>query len=93
MSLFAKAPDARVVHRIDWSGPDGAASPLAASEWIVTPAAPDPVRVEEHSFDERATAATLAGGVSGTSYRVTNRVVFADDTADERTLIVRVDAR
>lgn len=93
MSLFAKAPAARVVHRIDWGGPASDAPPLAASDWTVAPAGPDALRVEAHSFDERATAATLAGGVSGTSYRVANRVTFADGGVDERSLIVRVDAR
>ena len=93
MSLFAKHPDARVVHRIDWSGPLSDAPPLAASDWTVQPIAEGGVRVDEQSFDAGATAATLAGGTAGISYRVANRVVFADGTADARTLVVRVDAR
>ncbi|MEE4350418.1 MAG: hypothetical protein V2J26_09335 [Pacificimonas sp.] len=38
-------------------------------------------------------AATLAGGLRGHVYRVTNRVTFTDGRTDERSLSIRVDDR
>ena len=39
------------------------------------------------------TAATIDGGVPGTIYRIVNRVTLTDGRTDDRSLVIRVEAR
>lgn len=102
MTIFAKDPAATIDYAIDWAalylggepptGPDPGVS-ITASAWAVSPADAGAISVEGAAILAGRTVATLAGGVAGRVYHVTNSVTFSDSRNDERTLVVRVEAR
>jgi hypothetical protein len=66
---------------------------IVASGWTVVPAVAGGVTVVAESRDLLRCAATLAGGVAGDVYRVTNRVTLSDGQIDERSIVLRVEER
>lgn len=93
MTMMVKDPDARIDIEFDWRAayPDGQA--VIASSWTVVPDEPDGVVVPAAAHDLTQATATLAGGISGHVYRVTNRVTMSDGQIDERSLTIRVEER
>ena len=66
---------------------------MAASGWTVTPGEEGGVTVEAAWHGLARAAVTLAGGIVGHAYRVTNRVTISDGQIDERSVTVRVEER
>lgn len=64
---------------------------LDESEWIITP--PDEVEVSDPANNETITKVTLAGGVDGKSYKVTNQVTTVGGRTDRRTFTLEVRKR
>jgi hypothetical protein len=93
MSLVIKDPGARVDYAFDWSDAYPGGPVIVASGWTVVPAVADGVTVAAESRDLLRCAATLAGGVAGDVYRVTNRVTLSDGQIDERSIVLRVEER
>ena len=93
MSFYLKDPQSRVDYAIDWGGAYLDGQVLAASQWSVTPAEAGGLSVEAEGFDLTRAAATLAGGVVGHVYSVTNRVAMTDGQVDERSIALRVEQR
>lgn len=93
MTLMVKDPGARIDFEIDWAAayPDGQA--LVASEWGVNPDEVGGVMVAAAAHDLLQATVTLAGGVAGHVYRVTNRVTMSDGQIDERSVTVRAEER
>lgn len=93
MTMMVKDPDTRVDFEIDWAlaYPDGQA--VVASAWIVTPEEDAGLTVAASAHDLMQTTATLAGGVAGHVYRLTNRATLSDGQIDERSATVRVEER
>ena len=93
MTMMVKDPDARVDFEFDWAGacPDGQA--MAASGWTVAPDEAGGVTVEAAWHGLARAAVTLAGGVAGHAYRVTNRVTMSDGQVEERSMTLRVEDR
>lgn len=93
MTMMVKDPDTRVDFEIDWAlaYPEGQA--VVASLWTVTPAEDDGLSVAASAHDLMQTTATLAGGVAGHVYRLTNRATLSDGQIDERSVTVRVEER
>lgn len=91
--LVIKDPDARIDYAFDWGDAylDGQA--IVAAGWEVDPVSDGGVVVDAASFDLLRCAATLAGGVAGAVYRVTNRVTLSDGQIDDRSLTLRVEQR
>ena len=92
MSLYAKDPEARIDHAIDWSAYLAGQS-IVASNWSVTPDEAGGVQVEADAHEAERTSARLSGGLVGRVYRVTNRVTLSDGQIDERSVTFRVEER
>ncbi len=71
--------------------PEGQA--LVASEWLATPDEPGGVTIAGQTYELEQAAVTLAGGIAGHVYQVTNRVTLSDGQIDERSMTVRVEER
>ena len=93
MSLVIKDPGARVEYAVDWGDAYIDDQVIVEASWALEPALADGVAVSGASHDLLRCAATLAGGVAGGVYRVTNRVTLSDGQIDERSLTVRVEER
>ena len=93
MTIVVKDPGARIDFEFDWSTayPDGQA--VTASDWTVAPDEPGGVIVAGAAYDLVQTTATLASGIAGHVYRVTNRATMSDGQIDERSMTVRVEER
>jgi len=93
MTMMVKDPDTRIDFEIDWAlaYPDGQA--VVASLWMVVPDEAGGLAVAAAAYDLMQATATLAGGVAGHVYRLTNRVTLSDGQIDERSAVVRVEER
>lgn len=93
MTMIAKDPGTRIAFEFDWAAayPDGQA--VFASEWSVAPDEAEGVTAAAVAHGLTRTTVTLAGGVAGRVYRVTNRVTLSDGQIDERSATVRVEER
>ncbi|HEV2597360.1 hypothetical protein [Sphingopyxis sp.] len=93
MAMMVKDPGARIDFEFDWhtAYPDGQA--VVASHWTVVPDEDGGIVVSASAHDLLQAAATLAGGVAGHVYRITNRVTMSDGQIDERSVTMRVEER
>lgn len=93
MTLLLKDPGAILDYAVDWGkeylGEDG----LADSSWTVSPAEPGGVEVVGSRFDLNTATVKAGGGVAGCLYRLTNHVVTLEGREDNRSIILRVEAR
>lgn len=93
MGFYLKDPGARIDYTVDWAAGYLAGDTIAASAWIVAPEEAGGIAVDGTTSEAARASATLAGGVPGHVYRVTNRVTLASGRIEERTLSIRVDER
>lgn len=93
MAIFLKDPAAVIDYAVDWSAGYLAGQTISDSSWSVLPADAGGVVVTASRFETGRAIATLAGGVRGMVYRITNRVTFSDGRSDERALALRVEDR
>lgn len=93
MAMMVKDPDARIDFEFDWrtAYPDGQA--VTASIWTVVPDEAGGIVVPAAAHDLMQSTATLAGGIAGHVYRITNRVTMSDGQIDERSVTMRVEER
>ena len=94
MSFLLKDPLATVDYTVDWRADyldEG--DHLADSQWSVEPDEPGGVRVAANSFTLAEAKVAAAGGIAGRIYRLTNRVQTAAGLEDQRSIVVRVEAR
>ena len=93
MTMIAKDPGTRIDYEFDWAAayPDGQA--VLVSDWIVAPDEAGGVTAPAAAHDLTRTTVTLAGGIAGRVYRVTNRVTLSDGQIDERSVTMRVEER
>lgn len=93
MAMAVKDPGTRVDFEFDWATayPDGQA--VATSLWTIVPDEAGGIAVDGAAHELAQTTVTLAGGVAGHVYRVTNRVTMSDGQIDERSMTVRVEER
>ena len=93
MTMVVKDPDARIDYEFIWGTayPDGQA--VTTSAWTCVPDEAGGVAVAAASHDLDRTVATLAGGVAGHVYRISNRVTMSDGQVDERSMTLRVEER
>ena len=66
---------------------------MVASDWTVVPEEDDGIVVAASAHDLLQATATLAGGIAGHVYRITNRVTMSDGQIDERSVTMRVEER
>ncbi len=93
MAIFLKDPAAVIDYAVDWAAGYLQAQTVTDSSWSVAPDDPDGVVVVATVLAPSRTMATLGGGQSGRSYRVTNHVALSDGRRDERSLVLRVEDR
>lgn len=93
MTMMVKDPDSRIDFEFNWAlvYPDGQA--VLASGWTISPAEAQGIEIAASAHDLMQSTATLAGGIAGHVYRVTNRVTLSDGQIDERSMTVRVEER
>lgn len=88
LATFTKDPDAKLPYTFnwaDWLGDDT----ITSSTWSV------PVGINKDSDTKTplTTTVRLSGGTIGQTYEVTNHIVTAGGSEDDRTLLIRVEAR
>ena len=93
MALFLKDPDAALDYSVDWAAGYLDSQSIAASQWSVVPNEAGGISLSMATFGAGRTAATLAGGLPGHVYRITNMVTLSDARSDERSLTIRVEHR
>ena len=87
---FIKDPDAVLDYSVDWllwlAGDE-----ISSSEWLLEEGAV----LEQVVASNTATKTTvwLRGGLAGTTYLVTNRIVTAGGRTDDRTISVKIEDR
>lgn len=93
MTMMVKDPDTRIDFEIDWALAYPGGQAVVASLWVVVPSEEGGLSVAAAAYDLMQTTATLAGGVAGHVYRLTNRATLSDGQIDERSVTVRVEER
>jgi hypothetical protein len=91
--MFLKDPGARLDYRLDWGPRLGAELSIADSAWTVDPVESAGLVIESAAVEGEETIAWIAGGRAGCLYRAVNRVTLSDGSIDERSLVIRVEAR
>jgi hypothetical protein len=94
MSYLLKDPEAVLDYTIDW-GADYLADGelLAASEWSAAPDEVGGLTVAASDFGPSTSTAKAAGGIAGHVYRLVNRITTGAGRVDERSIVLRVEAR
>ena len=90
MAIFVKDSAATIDYAIDWSAGYLGGETITSSVWR---AVPEGLSVMGSAIALGRTSVTLAGGVAGAVYRVTNSAAFSNGRSDERMLVVRVEDR
>lgn len=93
MSLFLKDPGASLDWTVDWAAGYLNGETISDSQWSVIPVEAGGIAIATTAAQPTRTAVTLAGGVPGRLYRISNRVTLSDGRIDERSLSVRVEER
>ncbi|MGV3730736.1 MAG: hypothetical protein ACO1NN_08270 [Sphingopyxis sp.] len=93
MTLVVKDPGTRIDFEFDWAAAYPGGPAVVASDWSVEPVEEGGVTVAGAAHDLMEVTVTLAGGIAGHVYRVTNRVTMSDGQIDERSMTMRVEER
>ena len=93
MTMVVKDPGTRIDFEFDWAAAYPGGQAVVASDWTVEPVEDGGVTVVGAAHDLMEVTVTLAGGVAGHVYRVTNRVTMSDGQIDERSMTMRVEER
>ena len=90
MGMFLKDPAARLDYAVDWSANYLGTATIVGSDWTVEPPG---ATVSATVVTPTRTGATIDGGVPGAIYRVANRITLSDGRTDDRSLVIRIEAR
>ena len=94
MTLLLKDPEAVLDYSIDWGSEYvGGSDLLVASDWSVLPDESGGLAVCGSAFDAGVTTVKAGGGVPGHVYRLINRVTLESGRVDDRSMVIRVEAR
>lgn len=90
MKLFQKDPDSTEPFGFDWTtylSEIGASETISTSTWSATPSG---LTLSGGSIvtGSKKTQIKVAGGVAGTRYTVTNRIITSSSYTDDRSFIV-----
>lgn len=92
-SIYIKDPEAVVDYTVDWNSGYLDGDSLASSHFTVAPSETNGLTVDTETHDGATASVTLAGGVAGHVYRVTNQITTTGGRTDERSLTIRVTER
>ena len=87
---FTKDPDAVLDYSVDWSL-WLAGDQISTSQWTLEPATDLQVAADTNTTTR--TVVWLRGGVAGTTYLATNRIVTVGGRTDDRSLSIKVQDR
>jgi len=93
MSLFLKDPGAALDYAVDWSDALPPGVGLVSADWSIAPAEAGGLAGDDGRIEGARAILRLSGGVPGHVYRAVCRAGFADGSADERMIVIRVEAR
>ncbi|WP_265561931.1 phage fiber-tail adaptor protein [Sphingomicrobium arenosum] len=93
MTLVLKDPGAKLDYLVDWGADYLGEDVVAASHWAISPEEEGGVAIVGETFDDASATVTVAGGVAGRRYRLSNRVTTSSGRVDERSLLLRVEER
>jgi len=93
MTLLMKDPDAVLDYAIDWAAEYLGDDQLADSLWSVVPDEPGGVSVVGSDFDTTSSTVKAAGGIRGRVYKLVNHVTLQSGRIDNRSIVLRVEAR
>jgi hypothetical protein len=93
MTYYLKTPSGQLDYSIDWAAGYLDTQSIADSYWTITPIEAGGLVLFANTRGAGRVTATLAGGIAGHVYAVSNRAIFSDGRIDERSIAVRVEAR
>lgn len=93
MSLFLKDPGAALDYGVDWADALAADTTLVSAGWAIEPAEAGGLVAAGARIEGAQALVRLSGGRAGQVYRATCRAALSDGSADERTLVIRVEER
>lgn len=82
-----KDPSSTLDYQFDWGAEWLNSDTIAASTFTVIP---NTITIQSTSFTSTVTTIWLAGGVTGTTYSITNRITTASGRVDERTVKLQI---
>ena len=93
MTLLMKDPEAVLDYSIDWGAEYLNGDLVADSLWSVAPDEPGGVAVVGDDFDGTSTSVKAGGGLVGRVYKLVNHVTLESGRIDNRSIVLRVEAR
>ena len=90
MPLYAKDPAAQLDYEIDWSVYLQPGETLTGVSWTIRPAEVEGLHVAVESHDATRALVSLAGGLPGHLYKVTNHVTTSQARSDDRSLSIQM---
>ncbi|MFN2472794.1 MAG: hypothetical protein ABR588_02565 [Sphingomicrobium sp.] len=93
MSFHLKDPGATLDYAVDWGAEYLDDDAIASSSFDIAPVEDGGATIVGTANDFKIATVTVAGGLAGRQYRVTNHVVMASGREDERTIVLRVEQR
>ena len=93
MGIFLKDPAASLDYSVDWAAGYLDGQTITTSDWSVQPAEAGGISLAATITSPTRASVTLAGGIPGHVYRISNFVTLSDARADERQLTVRAEQR
>jgi len=93
MSLLLKDPAALLDYAVDWGADYLNEDQIETSAWSVEPQEDGGVAVVAGDQGLTQTSAVVAGGIAGRVYRLINHVRFVSGREDQRSIMLRVEAR
>ena len=93
MGFHLKDPGAVLDYAVDWGAEYLDGDTITSSSFAVEPVEAGGAAITAMANDFAVATVTVAGGIAGRQYRVTNHVVMASGREDERTIVLRVEQR
>ena len=85
---FIKDPDETLDYTVDYSAFLPATDEITSAAWNA-----GTLSVTSQSFSDKTATVWLSGGVEGTKYTVTSRIVTSEGRIVERSFIIKVKSR
>lgn len=93
MGFHLKDPGAVLDYAVDWGAEYLDGDAIASSSFAVEPVEAGGAVITGMTNDFAVATVTVAGGIAGRQYKVTNHVVMTSGREDERTIVLRVEQR
>lgn len=93
MNVFTHDPDAKLDYSVDWSDWLATGETIASSTWV--PSDADVLQLTDDTESSGIATAwvQMSDPVSGTRYRITNRITTSNGRIDDRTIILLAEDR